>query len=79
MKIKELKEYLDACSDDLEIKIIRDGDIPDTEAHTVEGAYSALTTERESVKRRILMKLSRTSASSVKCDGSVRWRRVGNA
>lgn len=39
MKVKGLKEYLDACSDDLEIKIIRDGDIPDTEAHTVEGAY----------------------------------------
>lgn len=39
MRVEELKEYLDACSDDLEIKIIRDGDIPDTEAHTVEGAY----------------------------------------
>ncbi len=40
MKIKELKEYLDICSDNLEIKVIRDGDIPDTEAHAVEGAYN---------------------------------------
>lgn len=39
MKAKELKEYFTACSDDLEIKVIRDGDIPDAEAHIVEGAY----------------------------------------
>lgn len=39
MKVKELREYLDICRDDLEIKVIRDGDIPETEAHTVENAY----------------------------------------
>lgn len=39
MKVKELKEYLGTCSDDLEIKVIRDGDIPGSEEHTVNGAY----------------------------------------
>lgn len=39
MKAKELKEYFTACNDDLEIKVIRDGDILDTEAHTVQDAY----------------------------------------
>lgn len=39
MKVKELREYLDICRDDLEIKVIRDGDILDTEAHTVQDAY----------------------------------------
>ncbi|MBS5284718.1 MAG: hypothetical protein KHY46_12790 [Clostridiales bacterium] len=39
MRVEELKKYLDICSDNLEIKVIRDGDIPDTEARTVEGAY----------------------------------------
>lgn len=39
MKVKELREYLDICRDDLEIKVIRDSDIPETEAHTAENAY----------------------------------------
>lgn len=39
MKVEELKKYLDTCNDDLEINVIRDGDIPDTEAHTVQDAY----------------------------------------
>ncbi|MCB6569500.1 hypothetical protein LI142_08300 [Eubacterium limosum] len=39
MKVKELKKRLDTCNDDLEIKVIRDGDIPGSEEHTVNGAY----------------------------------------
>lgn len=39
MKVKELREYLAACNDDFEIKVIRDGDIPGSEAHKVEDAY----------------------------------------
>lgn len=39
MKVKELKEYLVTCNDDLEVRVMRDGDIPCSEAHQVEGAY----------------------------------------
>lgn len=39
MKVEELRRYLGTCSDDLEIKVIRDGDIPGSEEHTVSGAY----------------------------------------
>lgn len=39
MKVKELKEYISDCSDDLEVKVIRDGDIPGSEEHEVQGAY----------------------------------------
>lgn len=39
MKVKELKECLAACSNDFEVKAIRDGDIPGSESHQVEGAY----------------------------------------
>ena len=35
-------------------------------------------TERESVRRRILKMLFRTSAGSVKSGGSARWRRAGS-
>lgn len=40
---------------------------------------SVPTIERESVRRRILKMLFRTSAGSVKSGGSARWRRVGSA
>ena len=39
MKVKELKEDLVTCNDDLEVRVMRDGDIPCSEAHQVEGAY----------------------------------------
>lgn len=39
MKVKELRSLLEACNDDFEVRIMRDGDIPCSESHQVEGAY----------------------------------------
>lgn len=39
MNVKELKEYLKNCEDNLEILVIRDGDIPESESHKVDGLY----------------------------------------
>lgn len=39
VKIKELKEYLKDCDDNLEFFVLRDGDIPDCESHKTIGLF----------------------------------------
>lgn len=39
MKVKEVKEYLKDCDDNLEFFVLREGDIPDCESNKTIGLF----------------------------------------